>query len=274
MLLAWLTDIHLNFVEPGEIQRFLRELGDSPADALMLTGDISDAPNLIADLRRLEDAVRRPIYFVLGNHDFYGGSIVGVRSAVMQLCAENKNLHYLTCADPFELAPGVGLIGDDGWADARLGDYERSFVMMNDYRLIAELAGMTKANRWPKLKALGDLAAGEIRRLLPLALERFAEVLVATHVPPVREACWHEGQISDDEWAPHFTCKAIGDALLEIVPQFPDRQVTVYCGHTHSPGVTRPLPNLTIHTGGSKYGEPRVQKLIPLQSASKRKART
>src|SRR5438093_2989908 len=38
----------------------------------------------------------------------------------------------------FPLAPGVGLIGHDGWADAREGDYERSTVMMNDYRLIEE----------------------------------------------------------------------------------------------------------------------------------------
>ena len=58
-----------------------------------------------------------------------------------------------------ELAAGVGLVGHDGWADARLGDYERSYVMMNDYKLIAELAGMSKVDRWPVLKALGDQAA-------------------------------------------------------------------------------------------------------------------
>ncbi len=265
MQLAWLTDIHLNFLSPDEAAKFFAELRDSPADAIMLTGDVSDAGGVVADLRRLVETIRRPIYFVLGNHDFYGGSIAGVRAAVRQLCAEQPHLVYLTeAAEPIELAPSVGLVGHDGWADARYGDYERSYVMMNDYRLIAELSGMTKAERWPKLKSLGDEAGIEIRRLLPAALERFQRVVVATHLPPLREACWHEGQISDDEWAPHFTCKAIGDALLEIVPEFPDREVSVYCGHTHSPGVARPLPNLTIYTGGSEYGEPQIQKLIGL----------
>jgi 3',5'-cyclic AMP phosphodiesterase CpdA len=264
MQLAWLTDIHLNFLRPNEAEEFFAELRKSPADAMMLTGDVSDAVEVSADLRRLDDAWQRPLYFVLGNHDFYGGSIAGVRAAVRQLCAERPRLVYLTSGEPIELAPGVGLIGNDGWADARFGDYEKSYVMMNDYRLIAELAGMTKAERWPKLKALGDEAAAEIRRLLPAALERFQRVLVATHLPPLREACWHEGQISDDEWAPHFTCKAIGDALLEIAPEFPKCEVTVYCGHTHSPGLTRPQPNLTIYTGGSEYGKPHIQKLITL----------
>jgi 3',5'-cyclic AMP phosphodiesterase CpdA len=264
MLLAWLTDIHLNFLEAEEVRQFLGQVRSAGPDAVLLTGDISDAADVVNRLAQLDDAIARPIYFVLGNHDFYGGSIHGVREAVRQLCRERSNLRYLTGHEPIELVSGTGLIGNDGWADARFGDYERSFVMMNDYKLIAELAGITKAERWPVLKALGDQAAAEIRRTLPAALARFRHVLIATHLPPLREACWHEGQISDDEWAPHFTCKAIGDVLLEIAPEYPDREVTVYCGHTHSPGVARPLANLTIYTGGSEYGRPAIQRMIEL----------
>jgi hypothetical protein len=161
--------------------------------------------------------------------------------------------------DAVELTPQVGLIGDDGWADARLGSYEQSFVMMNDYRLIAELAPYTKQSRWPVLKKLGDDAAEHIRRVLTQALEQFDRVILATHVPPLREACWHEGQHSDDEWAPHFTCKAMGDVILQTMTAWPQKHLTVYCGHTHSPGVCHPLPNIIIHTGGAKYGFPAVQ---------------
>jgi hypothetical protein len=103
-----------------------------------------------------------------------------------------------------------------------------------------------------------------VRELLPQALEKYPQVIFATHVPPLRDACWHEGQISDHEWLPHFTCKAVGDVVLEIMRQWPDRQLTVYCGHTHSPGVCQPLPNLTIHTGAAKYGFPRVQEIVDL----------
>ncbi|MFM7113065.1 MAG: Eco57I restriction-modification methylase domain-containing protein, partial [Planctomycetota bacterium] len=40
---------------------------------------------------------------------------------------------------------------------------------------------------------------------------------VATHVPPFREACWHEGELSDDQWAPHFTSVVMGDALRAVI---------------------------------------------------------
>ena len=89
-------------------------------------------------------------------------------------------------------------------------------------------------------------------------------MLLATHVPPFREACWHEGQISDGEWLPHFTCKAVGDAILEIMRPATGRQLTVYCGHTHSPGICQPLPNVTVYTGGAIYGQPKVQQVIEL----------
>jgi 3',5'-cyclic AMP phosphodiesterase CpdA len=264
MRLAWLTDIHLNFLKLAEAESFLAGVRAAEPNAILLTGDVCEATSLVYCLERLDDALDLPIYFVLGNHDFYGGSIAGVREAATGIGQRRPNLRYLTAMDVIELTANVGLVGDDGWADARLGNYEQSYVMMNDYRLIAELAPHSKQSRWPILQKLGDESAAHIRRVLPEALARYPEAILATHVPPLREACWHEGGHSDDEWAPHFTCKAMGDAILEIMRAHPDRKLTVYCGHTHSPGVCQPLPNVTIHTGGAKYGEPVVQQVIEL----------
>lgn len=264
MLLAWLPDIHLNFLHAGEAEQFFASVRATSADAILLTGDIGEADTVVRWLEQLDDALARPIYFVLGNHDFYRGSLAGVRHAVIELTERRSNLKYLTALDVVELTKSVGLVGDDGWADARLGDYEKSYVMMNDYRLIAELALLSKQDRLPKLRQLGDKAAGHIRRVLPMALARYPHVVLATHLPPFREACWHEGQISDNEWLPHFTCKAIGDAILEIMRGKPDKKLTVYCGHTHSAGICEPLPNVVVHTGGAKYGEPRVQGVVEL----------
>jgi 3',5'-cyclic-AMP phosphodiesterase len=262
MRLAWLTDIHLNFLNGSETNHFLSAVQASEADAILLTGDIGESRNVTALLEKLDDAWQRPIYFVLGNHDFYGGSIAGVRAEVTALGRRRPHLVYLTAAEVISLTGKVGLVGDDGWADARLGNYVQSLVMMNDYRLIAELAPLTKEFRWPKLKQLGDQAAEHIRRVLPEALDKYTEVILATHVPPLRDACWHEGQISNDEWLPHFTCKAMGDAILEIMRASPERKLTVYCGHTHSSGICTPLPNVTIYTGSAEYGLPSVQRVI------------
>jgi predicted phosphohydrolase len=265
--LAWLTDLHLNFLTYAQADEFLARVEALEPDAVLITGDISEARDLGRMLAHIAERLERPVYFVLGNHDFYHGSIREVRALATRLCdSAASRLCYLTALDePVALTPTVALIGHDGWADARLGDYERSLVMMNDYRLIAELAAHGKRDRWPILQALGDEAAGHIRTVMPRALERFPHVLLATHVPPLREACWHEGRLSDDEWAPHFTCKSMGDAILEIMRDFPERRLTVFCGHTHSPGECRPLLNVEILTGGAKYGLPAVQRILEFE---------
>ena len=263
--IAWLTDIHLNFVKPAMMAEFFHHLREYSPDVVMLGGDIAEATDVAYYLAMIDDELKRPVYFVLGNHDFYFGSIREVRDEVEQLCAERPNLVYLTSAGVQRLTDEVGLVGHDSWADARIGDYERSMVMMNDYKLIRELAGVNKELRWPLLKQMGDEAATYLRRNLSEALERFEMVYVLTHVPPMREACWYDGRISDDEWAPHFTCRAVGDVLLEIVRDYPTRQVTVLCGHTHGTGECWPLKNLRILTGGAEYGFPAVNRLFRLR---------
>jgi Icc protein len=128
--------------------------------------------------------------------------------------------------------------------------------------VIEDLVGLSKLERWPRLQALGDEAAAYVRKVLPLALNRYEHVVFLTHVPPLREACWHEGRQSDDHWAPHFTCKAVGDALIDIMSRRPEQRLTVLCGHTHGCGHTQPLPNIEIFTGGAEYCRPQIQRVF------------
>ena len=260
--LVWLTDVHLDFVDGPSRQAFYEAVRAQQPAAVLLGGDIAEAPTVADLLRELDDALQTPIHFVLGNHDFYHGSIAGVRQQMQALCRERPRLNYLTQGDVTPLGDW-GLVGHDGWADARVGDYEKSYVMMHDYRLIEELRGVDKEHRWPLLRALGDEAAEHVQRVLPPALERFRQVVLLTHVPPLREACWHNGQISDDEWAPHFVCLAVGRVIHRVMRQHPDRRLTVLCGHTHGEGQSHPLPNVQILTGGAVYGRPAVTQVFP-----------
>jgi hypothetical protein len=117
-------------------------------------------------------------------------------------------------------------------------------------------------NRWGLLQALGDAAAKHVRQVLPQALDGNRQAILATHVPPLRDACWHQGQISNDEWAPHFVCMAVGEAILDVMRDRPDQRLTVLCGHTHGDGETWPLPNVQILTGGAEYGRPEVKRVF------------
>jgi 3',5'-cyclic AMP phosphodiesterase CpdA len=259
---VWLTDIHLNFLAADGIERFLDGIVVLKPDAVLLGGDIAEAHDLIRHLNRLAAVLPCPVHFVLGNHDFYRGSIDRVRREVAEFCATTPKMIWLTAAGIVELAPEVGLVGHDGWADGRLGDYERSLVMLNDYRLIEELAQVDKAGRWDLLKRLGDEAAEHVLRVLPAALETYPQVVFLTHVPPLRETCWHQGRTSDEEWLPHFTCHAVGEALLKVMRERPDRRLTVLCGHTHSSGEAWPLANVQVLTGAAEYGHPCVQRVF------------
>jgi predicted phosphohydrolase len=262
MNLAWLTDVHLNFLDHGAVEAFVRTLAAMDCDGILLSGDLGEAPDVVSYLNKLNIAFPGPIYFVLGNHDFYRGSIAGVRESIADLHNRGSNLHYLPLAGVVRLTDKTCLVGADGWGDGRLGDYWSRKVSLNDWRLIEEFDWLNDQKRLDKLMELGDESAAHLRTVLPEALKRYEHVLVVTHVPPFKESCWHEGRISDDDWLPHFACKAVGDILLDTMKRWPDRQMTVYCGHTHSSGEAVILPNLQVFTGGAEYGRPAVQKLI------------
>jgi len=91
---------------------------------------------------------------------------------------------------------------------------------------------------------VADFLEGRTRQ----GLSSFRHVIVLTHVPPFRDACWYEGKISHDDYLPHFVSRAVGDRLIQLMREHPDRSMTVLCGHTHSAGVARVLPNLVAYT--------------------------
>ena len=260
MKLVWLTDIHLNFVQQNELDDFFEVLTASAPDSVLISGDIGEAPDVTWRLIDLKTRLSCPIYFVLGNHDFYRGNFVGVRSRIKNLCSSTPNLHYLSTSGIIALTEQTGLLGHDGWGDARLGTPRNWRIALNDWELIEDLRLLSEERLLMKLNALGDEAAAHFRDVLPEAVERFSELIVVTHVPPFREACWHQGRISDDDWLPHFTCKAVGDVLFETMAAHPDRKMTVLCGHTHGGGEAQILPNLKVLTGEGAYGQPVVQR--------------
>lgn len=266
MRLAWMTDIHFNFLGTQQIDAFLDTvLADHP-DALLITGDIGEASSVEIYLKRIAEHVKRPVYFVLGNHDYYHGSIEGVRTRISRLAAGHEHLHWLAESGVVHLSDDTALVGHGGWSDGGYGDFLKSSVRLNDYLLIAELA---RKQRYPRalltlLRALGLEAAVYLRRVLSDALERYPHVIVALHSPPFMESCWHEGQAAtvDNPYLPHFTCKACGDALLEAAVAHPERHITVLCGHTHGSGSVQMRPNLHVITGGAVYEKPRVQRIL------------
>ena len=269
MRLAWATDIHLNFVTTAARRRFLESIREQ-ADALLVTGDIAESNNLGQTLVVM-DVLGKPIYFVLGNHDFYRGSVSATRLAVAEMIRGSQTMVYLSQAGVVELTPSTALVGHDGWADARLGDFDGSEVILNDFLLIDELRCWKNINTLDKpalrrvLEALGDEAATYLKGVLPSAAERYPHVIVATHVPPFREAAWYQGRPSADDYLPFFSCKAVGDVLVDVARSRPRCQILVLCGHTHGGGELQVLENLRVVTGAAEYDHPRIETVFHVE---------
>lgn len=85
MKLAWITDIHLNFIDLATRQKFYQEIIDSECDGVLLSGDIAEAPSIKNVLQELSDFIEKPVYFVLGNHDYYRGQVNQVRNEMTGL---------------------------------------------------------------------------------------------------------------------------------------------------------------------------------------------
>ena len=72
--LAWLTDLHLNFVTPGHVDRLCHAVGEAGADVVLLGGDIGEAPDVEEHLEGLDARLGLPVYFVMAITMTNGGA--------------------------------------------------------------------------------------------------------------------------------------------------------------------------------------------------------
>ena len=279
--LSWATDIHLDQCAPEAFATFIEALRAENPDGICLTGDLSEAPRLQADLERVAEAVGVPVYFVLGNHDYYHGSIAEVREAMTRLTATHPLLRWLPAtseAAGIALGPNTRLIGHGAWGDGGNGNIRESWIRLQDFRKIAELNvangtangeadALSPEERKARpitealievLQQLGQEAADFLKPRLLHALQAAPQVFLLMHPPPFREACLYGTEMADDHWAPHFTCKAVGDMLIDVMAQHPEHQLTVLAGHTHNVHDAFVHPNIRVCVGAAEYGHPAV----------------
>jgi UDP-2,3-diacylglucosamine pyrophosphatase LpxH len=262
MQLPWITDPHLNFLDTEGPRDFGLKVREAIPDlgAVLVTGDIGEYPDFNTLIESFAEGVGAPVYFVLGNHDAYRGSIVGMRVKAEEMAGKAR---WLPKAGTVELAPGVALVGHDGWYDARLGDPKRSNVVLSDFMTIRELLGCSQEEIITTVREIADAFTEEARILLEAAVAQgYKRILFATHVPPYAQATWHQGQMSDKNFLPWMSNRSMGEMLDEVTGANPDVEFTVFCGHTHSAGRYERSPNLLVRTGHAAYGYPRVTDVL------------
>jgi predicted phosphohydrolase len=264
--IAWLTDIHLNFLKNDKRRQFYQSIVDTDANAILITGDIAEANDICEILSELSVHTNMPIYFVLGNHDYYSGSVASVREKILTLCTQNTNLTWLGKPGSITLNTHTVLVGHDGWADARYGDFDHSPVNLNDSRLIAELFQaflLSKSALKNQMQKLADADAETLKQTLTkVTNSNYKKVIIATHVPPFPECSWHKDMPNDNNWLPYFASKAIGDIITDAAQKHPEIEFQVLCGHTHTRSIARIVSNLEVRAGAAEYYHPIIQEII------------
>lgn len=273
--LVWCTDIHLDHLwehvplsngmfdgsrrySERKVQEFCEKVLKRNPDSVLITGDISMAPMIETHLGWLEKYIPDvPIRFVLGNHDFYDGSIAEVREKVKRFDGTNGKLVWLNTQTVVPLTDKTALVGHDGWYDGGYGDWFKSRLVMTEYHIVQEFRFKHPMVVFEVMQELAGQCAEHIDTHVQVAAKTHSNVLFATHVPAFRNnSRAPDRRPSDSQWLPNMSSKKAGDALLRAAEAFPETKFTCLSGHTHTPWEEEYLPNLRELTGASKYGHP------------------
>jgi Icc protein len=263
MKLVWLSDLHLDHTASSSRQAFYQRLSGAAGDAFVITGDISISRLLAAHLGEIAQACApRKVYFLLGNHDFYGSSFDEVDRIAAACCAKYSNLQHLGLGEVVRLGPVSALVGHRGWADGRAYGGRRTNIRFPDQDGIRDLRYRSTYPAFRKMERLGRASGDYFRRVLPYALTSFRHVLVATHVPPFARAVRFSGKPCDSTRLPHYVNASAGAVIQRVGEHFPRTKITVLCGHAHHGNAVRLTDNLEVRVGQACKGAPAIQGVI------------
>lgn len=263
----WISDPHLDRLhkeDPQALSRLRRVLDTDNITHILLGGDIADSRTFEEELRRFCEACGRPVYFVLGNHDYYFSSVADMQSRASAL--DIPDVQWLPDAGVVPLNDNTALVGQGGWGDAHRGDLE-DFVILTDYAAISDLAlmidhedfwvrGFTEREKLvSKLQALGWEAADALSRHLTEAAKNFTQILILTHVTPFYQTCTYKDLPGNEKGFPGFLWDTMGSLLDDFAASHPDISISVFSGHTHQESQGQIAPNLRAWSAKAEYGE-------------------
>lgn len=245
----WFTDTHFNRVYFWNLIKFFLKIRKENPVGIFLTGDISDGKTTIFYLKLLASLIKIPIYFILGNHDLYFSSFDKTFRKIRKTCGKYSNLIWMTESELIFLNQEVGLIGVDGWYDARLGNPSYlaitiDWVMIKDFRELSNMDERIEAFR-NKAKKSVEL----LEKKLIQALDKFKTVYILTHMPPWKQATRDEGTLLESFYLPYNVNLGMGEMIEKIMKNNSTKNVVILTGHTHHPEFIRVSKNIFCQVG-------------------------
>lgn len=216
---------------------------------IFFTGDISNIGiTFISDLKFIAERIDIPIYFVCGNHDFWFSSFKETYKNIRELCNKHKNLFWLSDIDVVKITNDIGVIGSEGWYDARIGNVNY-LKYTADWYMIHEFKRLSPEERIVEYRKLAQASADRLSNLLDKSLNKLDTIYLLTHFPPWKEAHRDSGTFLEKFWLPYNVNITLGKALEEVMLKHNDKNLIVLCGHTHEEISIRVSKNIECNVG-------------------------
>ena len=262
----WITDPHLNFLTRQQLIDFFSKIQSQDPTGIFLTGDISVGTQIENHLRLASQFISCPIYFVLGNHDFYRSNFESVKKSMIKLSESCDNLLYLNFCEPLKISEDVCVIGHDGWYDSRWREPYTSVVFAWDYFFIEDFksSALSNKDRLVLMRQKADQAADQLGIKLKEALKKYSTVYLLTHFPPWPEKDTSWGGLVEKFWAPYNSSKIVADTLDTIMKEHSNQQLIILAGHTHNKRIEQITFNIELRVGDAIPGVCQIQDIICL----------
>lgn len=266
MKIGWATDIHMDFPLMNAYNKFIQQINDADIAALLITGDISDGKSA-KYLVELKQQVRVPIWFVLGNHDYYTGKKAQVtRELLRESIAGVPGLCYLPDINSIKLnSEGEYLVGIDGWWDGFYGKMSVSKFAFNHFRLISDLDLIGSSVIKAKCREFADISNEMLSTKIDYLFQCIPApktIVIATHYPPFCESSLYNGRWNEEFAASWFINGSLGQLLLKLAAAKPEVQFKVLCGHSHEHAFNSVTHNLVVITGEAEYAKPALNAIL------------
>lgn len=153
------SDLHLHF---GKF-----DLPETDADVILLAGDLDDGPKAIDWLINQYKRLQKPIYFVLGNHEYYR-TIYTEQNDIWRTALTDYDITLLDYrSNPYALLDGeeILLLGDTLWSDFNGNDPASKAIAnyyMQDFQSILKAPDGFKAENalmehWAALQSFREV---------------------------------------------------------------------------------------------------------------------
>jgi len=215
MKLNVLSDLHLSL---GTLP-----IPENDADAVILAGDVARPTEAVAWAL----ALAKPVFYVAGNHEFYGGSIAGTVTELKQRCA-GTNVRVLD--DDEVIFDGVRFLGTTLWTDFMLfGEGEKRVAAMQEaLRVIRDFSRIRMDDADDRLFSPADSAA-----LFEIHARWLARKLAEPHAGPTVVITHHAP--SRKSIHPRFAGSLLNTCFVSDAERLADgtRACLWVHGHTH-----------------------------------------